>query len=42
VLAEVQLRLLPLVANPALQFFHCLWVMSVHAALEVTPQILDR
>jgi hypothetical protein len=40
-LAVSQIRGHPFLPDPVLQFFHCLRVMRVDAALEVIPQILD-
>ena len=39
---EIEVRGLPLDADPVLQFLHRLRVMSVDATLEVIPEILDR
>ncbi len=41
-LTVVELSRLPLDNDPVLEFLHCLRVMSVHAALEIIPQILHR
>ena len=39
---EIEVRGLPLHLDPVLQLFHRLGVMSVDAALQIVPQILDR
>ena len=39
---EIEICGLPFDSNPLLQFFHRLRVMSIDAALQVIPQILDR